>query len=377
MKKENVINLIKYHMQKNDLAFNNEVQLIAQAFEKRGDSELAQYIMALVSGHNVFVPQELENNSIEKDIVAESGFASNYIQKTDLKDELNYFTKIDLNSEPLLLPEKILDDVNGIIMAISNKRKVNTFLFSGEPGTGKTETVKQIARILKRQLYSVHIETVIDSKLGQSGKNIVALFDEINHFSGKENAIFLFDELDVLAMNRIDSNDLREMGRATSYVMKGLDTLSKDVMLFATTNLHEFIDSALLRRFDAIVDFNRYESDELIDIAENILIYSGKMNNVEITNIPLFRKMIRLLNPIPYPGDIKNLINSSVAFSDSRIEDDYLHRLFQKIFPDEMNDLSAEQIKKFTENDFTVRELETLTGISKSQISRMIRRSDE
>jgi len=34
----------------------------------------------------------------------------------------------------------------------------------------------------------------------------------------------------------------------------------------------------------------------------------------------LFRKILGCMNPIPYPGDLKNLIKTSLAFSDPNNE---------------------------------------------------------
>lgn len=68
------------------------------------------------------------------------------------------------------MPDKIKDDVLGIVNAIGHNIGVNKFLFEGAPGTGKTETVKQIARILNRELYQAEFDTIIDSKLGQTSK---------------------------------------------------------------------------------------------------------------------------------------------------------------------------------------------------------------
>ena len=61
--------------------------------------------------------------------------------------------------------------------AINKNIGSNKFLFEGAPGTGKTETAKNVARILERELFVVEFETVIDSKLGQTAKNIYSLFD--------------------------------------------------------------------------------------------------------------------------------------------------------------------------------------------------------
>ena len=75
------------------------------------------------------------------------------------------------------------------------------------------------------------------------------------------------------------------------------------------------------------------------------------------------------MDPIPYPGELKNLIKSSLAFSDVNSEFDYLKRLY-KTATKNMND---NNLKEIHEHGFTVRELEILTGISKSQISRELK----
>lgn len=60
----------------------------------------------------------------------------------------------------------------------------------------------------------------MDSKLGQTSKNISALFNELHKIPQPQKIIILFDEIDALAIDRINSNDLREMGRATSSLLK-------------------------------------------------------------------------------------------------------------------------------------------------------------
>ncbi|MFR2768230.1 MAG: AAA family ATPase [Thomasclavelia sp.] len=61
----------------------------------------------------------------------------------------------------------------------------------------------------------VDFSSLVDSKLGQTQKNISTMFKEINNFTFPDKIIILFDEIDALALDRTNSNDLREMGRAT------------------------------------------------------------------------------------------------------------------------------------------------------------------
>lgn len=343
MKKANIINLIKYYAESNDSGFRNEAYQIANEFDKSGDYQLSEYIMALLSNANTFVPQINEN-------------------------DLTFVRKIEVSGDPLPLPEEIKSDIIGIVNAVEYEIGVNKFLFQGAPGTGKTETVKHIARILDRELFIVDFAFLIDSKLGQTGKNIAQLFDEINNLLIPEKSLILFDEIDALALDRTDSKDLREMGRATTSVLKGLEGLNDKILLIATTNLYKHFDKALVRRFDSVIDFNRYSREDLIDISEVILnYYLSKFKNVA-RNIRLFRKIISLMDTIPYPGDLKNIIKTSLAFSNPNDEYDYLRRLYTAVFTD-----SDKNLKKMQSQGFTVREIEILTGVSKSQVSRELK----
>lgn len=344
MKKKNVLNLIKYYAEKNDAAFRNEAYEIARYFDGINNYQLSEYIMALLSDTNTFSPQ-MEPSSYE------------------------FFKRVDTNTESLPLPEAIKDSVLGIVNAVGHNAGVNKFLFEGPPGTGKTETAKQIARILERELFAVDFDSIIDSKLGQTSKNISNLFEEIRNLSHPQRVVVLFDEIDAIAIDRINSNDLREMGRATSSVLKGLDNLSDKVVLIATTNLYKSFDKALIRRFDSVIDFSSYTQEDLLDIGEIILNELLIKFKSAGRNMRLFRKLLAAMNPIPYPGDLKNLIKTSLAFSDPNGEYDYLKRLYATVskngFENNLKDLQSK--------GFTVREIEILTGVSKSQVSRELK----
>lgn len=347
MKKKNIINLIKYHSEDNDVGFRNEAYEIARDFDESGDYQLAEYIMALLSNANTFVPQMQDNES-------------------------TFFEKMSESHETLPLPEVIQDDIMGIINAIGHKSGVNKFLFQGAPGTGKTETVKQMARILDREIFMVNFSAIVDSKLGQTQKNITELFREINSMPHPEKVLILFDEIDAIALDRTNSNDLREMGRATTTVLKGLDNLSERVVLIATTNLYKHFDKAISRRFDAVVDFDRYTLEDLIEISERITEAMLSKFKFAKSNVKLLRKIVKLMAPVLMPGELKNSIKTSLAFSDSNNPYDYLRRLYVSLTGTTNIDLKALQSQ-----GFTVREIELLTGVSKSQVARELKEDND
>ena len=301
MKKKNVINLIRYHAEKNEAAFREEVYEIAKYFDSIKDYELSEYIMSLMSNANVFSPQMIE-------------------------DDFKYLKKVEIGNESIPLPDALKDSVLGIINAIGHRAGVNKFLFEGPPGTGKTETAKQIARILERELYVVDFDLIIDSKLGQTSKNISALFSELQRIPSPDNVIILFDEIDAIAIDRINSNDIREMGRVTSSILKELD------------------NERMLNKF-----LNKFK-------------FAGR-------NMRLFKKILSFSTELPYPGELKNLIKTSLAFSDPNSEFDYLKRIYTSL----NKNIDCNDLKSIQDKGFTVREIELLTGVSKSQVSRKIR----
>ena len=345
MKKKSILNLIKYYSEENDAGFRSEAYEIAKDFDESGDYQLAEYIMALMSNANTFVPQMNESDSA-------------------------LFEKIESSGDSLWLPDSVTQDILGIVHAVAHKAGINKFLFQGSPGTGKTEAVKQLSRILIRDIYMVDFAAVIDSKLGQTQKNISSLFKEINNFVHPENVIILFDEIDAIALDRTNTNDLREMGRATSSMLKGMDYMDERVVLVATTNLYEHFDKALIRRFDSVIDFNRYTKGDLMSIAEEFLNKFLVKFKLASKDIRLFRKIIGLMEPIPYPGDLKNLIRTAVAFSDPDDGMDYFRRLYYAV-----NGKQPQNLKELKSQKFTIREIEILSRIPRSTVARELKES--
>ena len=348
MKKQSILNLIKYHVERNENAFRNEAIGIARYFDSIGDDQLAEYIMSMIAQANQYVPQG-------------SDFESEYLTQVDTR-----------NLAPLNLPIIISEDIKGVINAIKHNVGINKFMFEGMPGTGKTEAVKQIARLSEKTLFSVNFDNLIDSKLGQTNKNISKVFNEINSLPYPGNVIVLFDEIDVIALDRVSSNDVREMGRVTSTILRELDRLSdlnREIVIIATTNLYKNFDKALIRRFDASINFNRYSKEDLIEIAESYLNSFIKNFKSVSKDVRLFKKILSVSDELPYPGELKNLIKTSLAFSDVEYEYDYLRRLYSRL----IKSLENIDVNELSNQGFTVREIEKLKGESKSSVARKIK----
>ncbi len=343
MKKQNVLNLIRYHSEHNDFAFRSEAAEIARDFDKAGDYKLAEYIMALIAEKGSYAPQSASEHS-------------------------DFLEKMPPSTKSLPLPDAIADDVKGMLNAIGHNAGINKFLFHGPAGTGKTETARHVARILDRELYSANLTSIVDSRLGQTPKNISNMFDEINHFPNPSKIMVLFDEIDALALDRTDDRDVREMGRATTAFLSRLDGLNDQIVLVATTNLFDKFDKALARRFDAAIDFGRYTRDDLAEIS--LIVLNSFLDRFSFAgkDARLFKKIVALAENLPYPAELSNEIKTAIAFSDPSRPLDYLRRLYKDLVE---NPIPSP--RELREQGFTIREIETLTGISASTISKELK----
>lgn len=342
MKKQDIINLIKYHVDKDEVSFISTASEIARSFLEDGDEQIAKYIVGLISGPIAYSTQ-------------------------DLSDNYGFFTLIDKETDPLFLPTNLKNDLNGLIIACRSKSGINKIVFEGKPGTGKTQTALMVARALKRKLLSVNVSEIIDSRLGQSSKNLVDMFEFVNRIAKKGDYVFLFDEIDSLVMDRINNHDLREMGRLTSTFLQELEKLDSNAILIATTNLYETLDRALRRRFDVVISFDCYTKGDLADIASEFLLSYSRDDDFEQSDIRLLKKLIINSNVDLSPAELKNLIRLSLAFTNNKAS--FFRRIALKLG----YEYSDVDILNLEAKGFRTRELELLTGKGKSSISRNIR----
>ena len=117
------------------------------------------------------------------------------------------------------------------------------------------------------------------------------------------------------------------------------------------------------------MSFDRYSKKDLIDVADSILTASlRKVNNLK-QDLRLFNKILNKVESIPYPGDLKQIIKTSIAFSDDSNEYDYLRKIYLALNgnPEKID------IQQLNESGYTTREIEILTRIPKSSVSRKLK----
>lgn len=125
-------------------------------------------------------------------------------------------------------------------------------LFYGGPGTGKTETVYQLARQTGRDIMVVDVPQIKSKWVGDSEKNIKALFDRYRELVRRSEVapILLFNEADAIigirkngATNAVDKME----NTIQNIILQEMESL--DGILIATTNLADNLDTAFERRF--------------------------------------------------------------------------------------------------------------------------------
>ncbi|MFD1599034.1 CDC48 family AAA ATPase [Halobellus rarus] len=120
-------------------------------------------------------------------------------------------------------------------------------LMYGPPGTGKTMLAKAVANESESNFISVKGPELLDKYVGESEKGVREIFKK-----ARENAptIVFFDEIDSIATERgSNTGDSGVSERVVSQLLTELDGLEtlEDVVVVATTNRPDLIDSALLR----------------------------------------------------------------------------------------------------------------------------------
>jgi hypothetical protein len=133
-------------------------------------------------------------------------------------------------------------------------------LFYGSPGTGKTETVYQLAKKTGRNIMLVDVPQLKSMWVGQSEKNVKALFDRYREQvkRSKLTPILLFNEADAIIGKRKNGaeNAVDKMENSLqNIILQEMEQL--DGIMIATTNLQQNMDKAFERRFLYKVKFEK------------------------------------------------------------------------------------------------------------------------
>ncbi|WP_408958134.1 CDC48 family AAA ATPase [Natrinema sp. 74] len=204
---------------------------------------------------------DLESEEIDADVLE-----SLEVSEGDVKEALKGIQPSALREVFVEVPDVTWNDVGGLgdtkerlretiqwpldypeVFEQMDMEAAKGVLMYGPPGTGKTLLAKAVANEAQSNFISIKGPELLNKYVGESEKGVREVFEK-----ARENAptVIFFDEIDSIAGERGQRQGDSGVGeRVVSQLLTELDGLEEleDVVVIATTNRPDLIDSALLR----------------------------------------------------------------------------------------------------------------------------------
>lgn len=198
----------------------------------------------------------------------------------------------EVSLDDLLLEDDVRAQLDEIVLELAHRDELETrnlrprcrLLFEGPPGNGKTSSGAAIAHELGVPAYGVSIPSLIGSHLGETGRNLAALFQHV-----QSGTLVVFDEIDAVGGSRIavrQSADA-EQNASVNAILTLLDRKG-DGTLVATTNRADVLDPALRRRFDEVITFPGPTRAQMAQLAGRLEDKFGVTESVDLTGCENF-----------------------------------------------------------------------------------------
>jgi transitional endoplasmic reticulum ATPase len=181
-------------------------------------------------------------------------------------------------------------DISAIVHGL-RRRPHGTFCFYGEAGTGKSELARYISEEIGMPLIIKRASDLISKWVGESEKNIAAMFTEAR----QQDSLLLLDEADSFLADRRDAQRSWEVTQVNELLTQ---MEAFEGIFICTTNLMEKLDPASLRRFAFKVKFSPLTVDQKKRMFGQELIRLGCIEN----NIDAWESKISELRRLT-PGD--------------------------------------------------------------------------
>jgi hypothetical protein len=166
--------------------------------------------------------------------------------------------------DDLVLPSHCIQSLREFMLWVTHRRQVvqewqgrvtggPVALFSGPSGTGKTFAAEVLANAFERPLYRVDLGLLVSKYIGETEKNLNALFDAAH----SRNIVLLFDEADSLFGKRGEIKEARDRyaNMEVSHLLSRIERHQGPCIL--TSNLRQHLDPAFARRFQMVIEFPR------------------------------------------------------------------------------------------------------------------------
>jgi SpoVK/Ycf46/Vps4 family AAA+-type ATPase len=140
-------------------------------------------------------------------------------------------------------------------------------LFYGPPGTGKTITATLLAKYTGKEVFRIDLSMVVSKYIGETEKNLSTLFDKAEN----KDWILFFDEADAIFGKRTGVRDAHDKyaNQEVSYLLQRIESYNGLVIL--ASNFRNNIDTAFIRRFNAIIYFPAPKAEDRLALWEKSL----------------------------------------------------------------------------------------------------------
>ena len=299
------------------------------------------------------VPYTLTNKEINKFVIEYNKLTPSYINKiiknallnNISKNKINFIYNINKEADNIYNNvfglEKIVDKTKPVKQYVLNTININyepinlvktiktfcnnkfptmamSLLFTGIPGTGKTEFAKYIAQQLNKKLLIKRYSDLSSCYVGETEKHIAEAFKEAE----ENDKILLIDECDSIFQSRENAQKSWEISQTNEFLTQ-LENYKG--IIICTTNFIKNLDQASMRRFRFKIKF------ESLKYEDRITIYKKYFNKKELPDF--VKNELYKMDNLCY-GDIKTVYERlgllSPIFKNEEIIKELKHELFYK-----------------------------------------------
>ena len=347
-------------------------QQLVQTLESSGDNEAAKRIRRILN------PSKMQKLSLSRASSFHPSMPVDNESRLSLAEGKTYSPgeiHIFLDSQVQQVVNNFLKFIKGADRLIDHGVDIAPSLLAyGPPGCGKTELARYISARLGLPLLTARMDGLVSSYLGSTAKNIRALFE----YATAQPCILLLDDFDAVAKLRDDTREVGELKRVVISLLQNIDTLEGRTILLATTNHPHLLDPAIWRRFayKVQIDVPTLEARTLLfqhflgdfsDENNNQLLaeITGGLSGAEIHQLSEDAKRSAILEgktSISVDTLLREIIATKAVSSHSNSEGSREDQLTAQL----------RGARTLNPKYFTIRRLEALYGISKSQIHRIL-----
>ena len=237
-----VLKIVEGALKSDKTKLASYTKLLIEKLQENNEIRLANSFLKILSNSSIVMKQMATGELTQIPIDQESRLPiADIIYSNQAID-----VQIVLNSSAYEQVDKFLVYYNNVDKLMKSGIDIpNTILLYGPPGCGKSKLASYICSKIKLPLVTARLDGMISSYLGNTSKNIRAIFE----YAQTVPCILFLDEFDAIAKVRDDNNELGELKRVVNSLLQNIDQLKNGSIIIASTNHEHLLDPAVWRRF--------------------------------------------------------------------------------------------------------------------------------